>query len=241
MQPMKYLPILIFAFMVTYVACDLIPAIAPPDWPEPPQDTITLPIDTLPTDTCTDPQEIEQPAFVTAYMDITDILQTDRQIIIGNGSAWIYNDNIDHMGQIIDSLWEAYRPEYSYKTHVKPSDSRRLFTIIEGTNDREQFYLKAQIRFNGYKQYFGFGTQHFVFFDCLTAEQASEIIAMYPSVNYFNWYGTEFDSVTVDKLSRQILGYCKKGRWKADFRFSPVSDTLVQDFINADWDNVLHN
>lgn len=223
----------------------------PPDWHyDPPQpievDTIpvdTIVVDTIPADTmpiCTFPEPVNDPPFVIAYHEITDALQTDRVVIIGNNS-FIWAQDLQNVPQMIDSLWELYRPEYSYKTIVSANDSRLLFTIIKGTNDRQQFYLKAQIRYNGYKHFFGFDTKAFMFGGAATASEYAALIEEYPSVYRFNFRGTDYTQDDYIKLSLKILGFCKSGDW-ADFRFNPIPipDSIPAKFDASNWTTVLH-
>jgi hypothetical protein len=218
---------------------------APPDFhydPPEPVEQDTVPTDTIvvPVDTCTFPEEIQEPQFCIAYHEITDDLQTDRVVIIGNNSfVWAQDlPNVEHM---IDSLWELYKPQYSYQTFISDNDSRRLITIIKGTNDRQQFYLHAQIRYNGLKHYFGFDTKTIFPFDAITVDEFSQLIDEYPSVYRFNFIRTEYSQEDYIKLSLKILGYCKSGDW-ADFRFNPIPipDSIPAMFIASHWNTVLH-
>ncbi len=226
-------------------SCWLPPMLMPADIDTPePIDLDTVPVvDTLPIiDTCVFPELVLEPAFVTGYMWITDDLQTDRQIIIGTHSAWIYSDNQDQIGHIIDSLLTLWKPQYEYTVYVNDDDSRKIAIIVDGTNDREQFYLGAQIRYNGYKQYFGWVTQGYVFAGALTLDEYAAVIDQYPSVDVFNYMGTDYDSTDYIKLSYQILGVCKHGRWYANFRLGPYEmiDTVVTQFDAVFWQTVLH-
>ena len=249
------LAVMAVAAIALIASCELIPAIAPDDWAwnPPAQDSIdidTTQIDTIgtdtivapPPDTCTELIEITDPPFVYAYMEITDDVQTERTLIIGNYSYVIPEDDTTPLSVVIDSLWELYRPEYSYQTIVDQNDSRKIMTFIKGTNNRQQFYLKAQIRFNGYKQYFGFSTQEIIFATPLTADQYAQKIDEYPSVARFGFYGTNYDSLEYIKLSLLVLGHCKHGRELADFRFNPypMTDSIINAFEQAGWEQVLH-
>lgn len=207
-----------------------------------PIDTIlvdTLPVDTTPI--CTFPEEIQEPQFCQAYHEITDLVQTDRVIIIGNHSAVITSSNTDELGTVIDSLFELYKPQYTYKTYVNPDDPRTLITMITGTNDRQQFYLNAQIRYNGWKHFFGFDTKSLFPFGVLTPEQHLALIEEFPSIYRFNFIRTQYSEATYPKLSLAILGDCKKGDW-ADFRFNPfpIPDSIPIMFEDAHWNTVLH-
>ena len=236
--------------LIGLIGCELPTVFGPPaDWhydpPQPVEEPIdTIPVDTIPTDTivpCTFPEEIQDPQFCIAYHEITDMVQTDRVIIIGNNSVVVDGNNINQMGQIIDSLWELYRPEYSYQTIVSSADTRLLFTIIKGTNDRQQFYLHAQIRYNGYKHFFGFDTKAFMFGGAATVEQYDAMITEYPSVYRFNFRNTNYSQSDYIKLSLKILGECKSGDW-ADFRFNPIPipDSIPAKFDASNWNTVLH-
>lgn len=244
---MKTLIILII--LATLTSCDLPTMFGPPaDWhydPQPVEEPVdTIPVDTIPVDTtpiCTFPEEIQEPQFCQAYHEITDIVQTDRVIMIGNYSAVVNNTNIDSMGAIIDSLWELYKPEYSYKTYVDPNDPRRLITFIKGTNDRQQFYLKAQIRYNGYKHFFGFDTKSIFPFGVLTVDQFMALLDEFPSTYRFNMIYTNYTQEDNIKVALKVLGFCKSGDW-ADFRFNqiPIPDSIPQMFTDSHWNTVLH-
>jgi len=244
---MKYI---IALFALTFIGCDPTVFGPPADWHYDPPQPIEEPIDTIPVDTivsidtmpiCTFPEPVQEPQFCIAYHEITDDLFTDRTIIIGNHSAIIAQDDVQHMGQIIDSLWELYKPEYSYQTFVSVDDSRRTITIIKGTNDRQQFYLHAQIRYNGYKHFYGFDTKAIFPFNAITADQYAQLIDEFPSVYRFNFIRTEYMQDDYIKLSLKILGFCKSGDW-ADFRFNPIPipDSIPAKFDASNWTTVLH-
>ena len=242
--------ILFIIGIIGIVSCEPIEAILPNDWPIHVIDNDTIPqdsvvIDTLPTDTivpCTDPIEYTDPAFVTAYWFTDDNITTDRQIIIGNHSQTVYSDNLDQQSQIIDSLFALAWPNYNYKTYVG-ADNKRLFTIIDGTNDRQQFYLKAQIRINGYKQYFGFATQAFTFCGAADPVVYNELASLYPSVNQWDFYGTDWTEDEYIKTALKVIGECKEGRWRAHFGLQPnytFPDSIIQKAIDAGWEKVLN-
>jgi hypothetical protein len=236
-------------------SCDLIPAIAPDDfapWHGTHQDSIatdpidtigndTIPTDTLIIDTCTELIEYTEPAFVVAWMDITDDLFTDRTVIIGNHS-FIWAQDLPNVAGLIDSLWELYRPEYSYQTIISDNDSRKLMTIIKGTNDRQQFYLKAQIRYNGFKHYFGFATQEIIFAAPLTAEQYIDLIDQYPSIARWGFYGTDYSDQDYIKVCEKILDDCRAGRELADLRHQTfeIPDTIINKLEDAGWNTILN-
>lgn len=217
----------------------------PPGEPvEEPVDTMpadTIPVDTIPVDTCTFPEEVQEPQFCLAYHEITDIVQTDRLIIIGDNAVLIDDSNIDLMGEFIDNLWELYKPQYSYQTFVAPDDPRRMITFIKGTNDRQQFYLHAQIRYNGWKHYYGFDTKAIFPFGAISADQFVDLVDQYPSVYRFNFIRTDYGQTDDVKVSLKVLGHCKSGDW-ADFRFcvQPIPDSIPQMFTASHWNTVLH-
>ena len=226
------------------LGCELPTVFGPPaDWHYDPPQPVEEPVDTIPVDTivpCTFPEPIQEPQFCIAYHEITDILQTDRVVIVGNHS-FVWAQDLPNVPQMIDSLWELYRPEYSYKTYISANDSRLLITIIKGTNDRQQFYLHAQIRYNGYKHFFGFDTKAFMFGGAATVEQYDAMITEYPSVYRFNFRNTNYSQSDYIKLSLKILGECKSGDW-ADFRFNPIPipDSIPAKFDASNWNTVLH-
>ena len=248
---MRTITTLLILALIGLIGCELPTVFGPPvDWHYDPPQPVEEPIDTIPVDTivpidttpiCTFPEPVNDPPFVIAYHEITDILQTNRVIIIGTNSDTISVFEEFMMPYIIDSLWDLYKPEYSYKTIVSQTDSRLLFTIIKGTNDRQQFYLHAQIRYNGYKHFFGFDTKAFMFGGAATVEQYADLIDQYPSVYRFNFRGTDYSQSDYIKLSLKILGECKSGDW-ADFRFNhiPIPDSIPAKFDASNWNTVLH-
>lgn len=210
-------------------SCELIPAAIPDDWP------VSEPIE----DTCINPVEITEPAFVTGVHTIGVPLQTDMQIIIGPNHVWIYPENQNQIAHLVDSLWELYRPEYDYHTIVRADDFRKMVTFIDGTSDGPQFYLKAQVRYNGVKSFWAFNSQAFQFLGTLTVEEYAEAVSKYPSVNNFSFRGCGFDTLDYVKLSLKILGECKEGRWFADFKKIPIPDSIPPKFVAAGWERVL--
>ena len=237
----------IIAIIILLASCNWpIPFDAPDDFAyHPPVDSIvepqdTIPTDTIPVDTCTFPEPVQEPQFCIAYHEITDELLTDRTIIIGNNS-FVWAQDLPNVAQMIDSLWELYKPEYSYQTYISANDSRRMITMIKGTNDRQQFYLHAQIRYNGLKHYYGFDTKAIFPFDAITVGEFAQLIDEYPSVYRFNFIRTEYAQEDYIKLSLKILGECKSGDW-ADFRFNPIPipDSIPAMFTASNWNTVLH-
>ena len=236
--------ILTILALIGLIGCELPTVFGPPaDWHYDPPQPVEEPVDTIPVDTivpCTFPEPIQEPQFCIAYHEITDILQTDRVVIVGNHS-FVWAQDLPNVPQMIDSLWELYRPEYSYKTYISANDSRLLITIIKGTNDRQQFYLHAQIRYNGYKHFFGFDTKSIFPFGAITVQEFNELIEQYPSVYRFNFRNTNYSQSDYIKLSLKILGECKSGDW-ADFRFNPIPipDSIPAKFDASNWNTVLH-
>ena len=215
---------------------------APDDWayhePEPIEidtveiDTVvvdTIVVDTLPTDTiipCTEPIEITQPEFVTLYLEF-DFLE-DSILWQGGGTS---SYDLAEVVQAVTSL-----PFTIY------SKNKSFVVIIDGTNNHQSFQTKIFSRSGGAKFYFGTARQGFEFLGALEFEEYKQVIEKYPSVYFFNFLGTNYDSLQYDELAYKILGTCKKGRWKADFRFNPFEapDTIINQFEAAKWDIVLH-
>lgn len=225
MRPVALCALLYALCLLT--ACNMAPIFLDPDivpWPEPV------------TDTCETPEEITQPPFVIGYMEITEELLTDPVFIVGTQSFVLLQEQIDSLGSFLDAALEAQWPAYDFKVYVNDSDYRRIAVIVDGTNDRQQFYLTCQVRYNGLKHYFGWATQSFLFGGAVEAYEMPDIVSAYPSVDHFNFRATEYDSVQYDHIARAILGECKAGRYWADFRWGgPWDPALIQAFEDAGW------
>lgn len=235
--------ILLLALCMT--SCWLPPMLMPADIDTPvPIDQDTLPVvDTIPiVDTCINPVMITDPPFVTGYMEITDQVQTDVQLIVGTHSIWITGYTAIQIETTLDSMLELWKPQYEYTVYVNDQDTRLMAIIIDGTNDRVQFYLGAQLRYNGLKHYLGWNTQAFTFSGALTQDEYAAVVDKYPSVDIVNWRLTQYDSTFYISSAYKILGECKEGRWYANFSFNPypILDTIPILFQAAGWESVLH-
>ena len=211
----------------------------------PPADTIeqdTIPVDTTIIDTCVELIEVTEPKFVSGFMIIGKAVNTPIVITAGEYSAIVQPG--DDMSEELKSVLELYDPTYSYQTWVSDTDWKRIAFIAKGTNDHEHFHGEVYIRFNGFQTGYGFPCtkQAFDFQGALSFDEYLDVIHGFPSVDRFNYIATDYDSIQYVKLSQEILKDCKKGRYKADFRFLPypIADTIVTLFQEADWEVVLH-
>ena len=213
------------------------------DAPQPiDQDTVPV-VDTLPViDTCISLIEITDPPFVTGYMEITDVVQTDVQLIVGTHSVWITGYTALQIETTMDSLLELWKPQYTYHVYVNDQDTRLMAIIVDSTNNRQQFYLGAQLRYNGLKHYLGWNTQAFTFSGALTQDEYAAAIDKYPSMDIVNWRNTQYDSTFYISSAYKVLGVCKAGRWYANFSMNPypIIDTIPVLFAASGWESVLH-
>ncbi len=225
---MRYLIFLLFC------SCNFIPAIAPDDF-------VYHPPQPIQQDTCVTPVEFTEPKFVTGYFVYDEPLFTDRLFIVGDQEAWIYPDNVDDLQDTLLAMLQAWKPQFQYQVFVNPSDSRQITLIAKGTNDRYEFMPYIKIKFNGLTAGFGWHTQGFTFLKAVNAEQYGTLVSEFPSVDYFTFIGSDYDSTDYVSISYRILGDCKLGRHTADFRYMPyeMPDTLINLFIEAGWENVL--
>jgi len=225
---------ILIALSLSFVGCNFIPALAPADFAyHPPQPVVV--------DTCTDWTEITEPKFVTAYFTYDDPPFTDKLVQVGPYEAWIYPDNADSIGVKIDSFLKAWKPQYTYHVFVNPSDNQQIAIICEGTNNEMEFRPYMRIKFNGLTSGFGWHRQGFTFIKAVSYEQYSEMADLYPSVDYFTFIGSNYDSLEYIDLSLKILGQCKTGRHTADFRYMPIvmPDSIITLFEDAGWENIL--
>jgi len=190
------------------------------------------------------PEQITSPAFVTGYMEITDPLTTDIKIFIGPHSAVADHTDQDDLWKKLDSLFELYLPQYHYLPAISPEDIRRFSVHVDGTNDKTKFHLKTYIQYNGYRHYFGWSTQGFMYPGSLSPDAYVKQALNYPSVRLFNYWNTEgepgWDSITYATIDSIILGdTCKAGREWADFRMGIHSPEMVQRFVDQGWNTVL--
>lgn len=224
-------------------SCELIPAIAPDDWvyhpPKP--DTVqadTIPVDTIPidtvdppdsitVDTCIDPIEIVDPAFVTLYVEF-DILETD---ILWQGGQVESNNLADVIEAVTPNPYTIYNIGKSWAV------------IIDSTNDNQSLYLKVFAKSNGAKVYMGSIMQGFIFAGALTAPEYLAAAIKYQSVDRFNYRNCPYSEADLIAISEVILGWCKLGRTWSDFRWwngGTVPDSIPLAFNDAGWNTVLH-
>ena len=231
---MKYFIFFSIITLVVLIACKLVPTdyiISELDPPPPPE-----PVE---SDTCITPIEYTSPAFVNGYMEITDVLQTDMTLIVGNQSVTVSQAEWPQVDSILKSMFETVYPQYSFHVYTADYDIRRMTVIVDSTNNRQQFYLKAQIQYNGVKHYWGWTTQTYFFFDALTFDEHVAVATAYKSVNKFSFIRTTMDSSQCDYVARRIRDVCKEGREWADFTHGgPWDPALVQSFDSTGWEQV---
>jgi hypothetical protein len=229
-------------FITLLQGCELpIMAVIPPDTPiVNPVDTSIVPEDTtsLPIvlDTCETYTEITDPAFVNTYVEITEIVTTDVIVI-----ARTYTDTVpldQGIGAVVDSLLSLAWPQYTHTSTVKESDPRIFTTIIDGTNDHNEFLLKTLIKYNGLKHYFGCASQAFMFAGAMTAEQFYQATRDYPSVNRVNHRGTAYDSLEYERIDTSIIRNCAAGREWAHFGWGIHADSIIQIYKVRGWNKV---
>ena len=228
---MKYL---IALFALAFIGCELPTGFGPPaDWhydpPNPVEEPIdTIPVDTIPTDTiipCTELIEQTTPAFMTLYAIFDDPIDS---VLWRGGGIESYN-----IGDVIEAITPL--PYQVYKTPTAWA------VIIDGATNQNAWQLKVYTLSVGYKLYMGATDQGFIFGGALSADQYQTVAEQFPSVKYFNFLNTNYDSIQYATIATTILGECKKGRKWADFRFNaiPIDTSIVNDFIAAKWDTVL--
>ncbi len=198
-------------------------------------------------DTCTQPVLYTEPAFVCGMMIIDETVTTDVVIHVGQ-----FTDTIqpgEDMSEKLKNLLTLYDPAYSYQVWASDADWRRIAFIAKGTNDRNHYHGKVYLKFNQYQTGWGFqcATQYFNFGGALNYEEYLQAIEDYPSYDYINWLGTNWDSLKYETAARKAE-YCQIGRSYVNFRFNkdvngiplPISQEVVDLYINAGWDSVLH-
>lgn len=217
--------------MVTYVACDLIPAIAPDDWPIIPQDTTGGIVDTIPTDTII-PIEVDTceayvehtiPEFVTLYVKF----DSPQSNVIWEGGQ-VQSSNLGDVLSVV-----------AQNSFIYGSDNTGAWAIINGTNNHAQYQLKVFTRIDNAKWYMGTAKQAIIV-PSANETRYKELINAYPSVNQFSFYGTNYDSLTYVDLCREVLKDCKAGRWYADLFFSPyeIPQTIIDSLDLAGWERI---
>lgn len=176
-----------------------------------------------------------EPAFVTTWMEILEPVST-VSLLIGNLQP--FTTPLDStIGQKVDSLLEVWKPAYTYQTAVKNDDPKVFSTIIDGTNNHNEFLLKISLRYNvtGKRHYFGATIQGFLFAGSRTYEEYLQAAIDYPSVNRFNFRETDWTPEQYDKVDSTIIGCGKLGRQWADLHWGIHNDSIAARFPAVGW------
>ena len=218
-------------------SCNFTPAFAPDDFAWHPPKPVEIVVDTP----CTDWVEITEPKFVTGYFIYNDIAFTDGYLIVGNDSAWIDASNYVEFADILRGMLAAWKPQFSYKVYQQDSPFLNIAIVAEGTNNRAEFQQYVRLYFNNIHAGFGWHSQGFTFLRAVSAAEYLQLVEDYPSVDYFTFIQTNYDSLEYIELALKILGECKLGRNTADFRYMPITmpDTIITLFQDAGWENIL--
>lgn len=232
------LMIILFLFCISWLTPGCLYEIVSPH-PDVVVPVVVTPPEPIVIDTCEEYIEITDPAFVNTTVEITDFVATPIIVIAGS-----YSDTValtTQIGSTVDSLMKLFKPAYQYTTYAKQSDPRTFTTLIDGTNDHQQFLLKCLVKYNGLKHYFGAASQAFYFGGALDADQVLNTSIKYPSFDRANDRGTAFDSITQERIDTTRLGrsICKAGREWWDFRWGIHADSIIQLAIDAGWNTVL--
>lgn len=220
---MKYTLSALLLIGLIYAGCELIPAVIPDDWAyNPPQPAEQ---DTTGNDTCTTPVEYTLPAFITGSCFVP---------VPTNPVIWQYSNlSSNDLCSLLAAMGYNYPCQYY-------AGQKEFAVILKGTNATTPLSGKIYTRDkNGAKCLVTFSKQAFLFGQAADYQEYSDAIDSFPSVDWFNFRASNFDSLQVHTLSLKILGECKKGRNVADFRFSPISDSLANAFKIAGWKKVL--
>lgn len=237
---MRTLLTLLSLSLLLFVSCELpiLTSITTPDAPDP------LPIE---QDTCTEFVEITEPAFITAYQPYFDFPFEEGFLIVGDDSTWVDNATMYDLSHLLDSMLRAWKPQYDYIVFSNPDGNFLCSFVVIGTNNISEFRQYVRVRYPVTETVwgtagFGWLKQAFAFANVATYEQYLLAAKTLPSVDYFTFIGTHYDSLQYVDLSYVILGECKAGRLRADFRYMDyeMPDTLINQFVERGWQDVWH-
>ncbi len=199
------------------------------------------PPDPIEQDTCTQPLLYIDPAFATGCLYIDEAVFTEMVLFVGP-----YTDTIqigEDMSSKLKALLSLWHPEFTYQVYAADDDFRKVAFIAKGTNNHNLFNGKVFVRFNNHFSSRGFltTTQAFIFNGALSFDEYQIALDSFPSYNYINWNGTNWDSLQYETSARKAE-YCQIGRYYANFRFNavPISQEVVDLYEQAGWDSVLH-
>ncbi len=205
-------------------SCNIIPDLTLLDWPI---DESEIVIDTIPEDTCTNPIEYTQPDFITGFIIFDD---PQDSVLWKGGNVQSYD---------LEDVLASVFPGMTYRIY---RNAIAWMVIVEGTSDHHAAQLSVQCRVNGAKWYMGWSDQSILPVGVVTADEFSELIDLYPSINRFNFMGTSYDSIQYIDLAWKMID-CRLGRAWADFRHIPydVPPEIIQAYEDAGWEKILHN
>lgn len=246
---MKYLA---FIFLLAISACsledmipfvsngDFIPVVNPPAEPA------------VPPDTCETYVHINSPLFLQGYAELDNTITDYWVLNVGghNGQNPTYSDTVfagqqNDVPVILENMIELYLPAYTHKARAR-ADAKRISVITDGTETQSLLQMKVWIRAGGAKWWMSFNKRSFLFGGSVTnIDTFLNICNDYPSVTTFNLRDCNFDSLQEKSAMLGVLNHdlCKAGENRADFRFNNYepSDSIVQAFQDAGWQNVLIN
>lgn len=210
---------LIVSGLMYITACNLVPAIAPIDWPTEPEAVVE--------DTCTYYVEQTEPKFIEGYV----LFDNPQDSILWRGGLVSSYD----LGEVIAHLL----PGHPYMIRRTPT---AVVVWVMGTNDANFMQTKVWTRTDGAKWYMGWMKQAIMPYGTITADEHLDLIADLPSVDRFNFLHTNYDSLQYIAIADAILGDCYGGRAWADFRFNPfpITTEIIEAYQAAGWDNVLY-
>lgn len=235
MKHFRLLGLLGLFTLFSIYACDWSSALTLEEWLD-----IINPPEPVEQDTCI-PTLYTEPAFVTGVVYIDEIITTDVVMFAGS-----YTDTIhagEDMADKLKNLLYLYDPAYTYQVWVSDTDWRKVCFIARGTNDHTHYNGKVRLRFNDMFSSRGFisARQAFIFNGALSYDEYNTAIDSFPSYDYINWIGTDWDSTEYDHSARKAAK-CKIGRYYANFRFNaaPLAPDIPILYDSIGWEVVLH-
>lgn len=229
--------IILCVIIMLTVGCNwLTEAVAPNDSPIYHTDTIPDPPEEI-VEAC-DTVIVFQPHFITIYNEyfngmpdtLTWYFHVGPGLDLGYPTLIELLVAIEFMGYIDYDSLEYYE------------NGNSIAAILRGTNDKSGIETRIWTRDAiGQKAVFTVNVQSFLFGGALTFDEYISVAERYPSVNIFNFRNTNWTQDQYEEAAKIILGECKLGRERADFRFNalPISDQLYCEFIDRGWQFVL--
>lgn len=212
---------------------------------------ISPPLPIVNPDTCDTYVHINSPSYIQGYCELDNPITNYWVLYVGGSNQNApYQDSIfpgeeASIQPTLQSMLTLYLQQYEHDVYVR-SDARRINVLTKGTDNQGTLNLKVWIRADGAKWFFTFNRRCFNHAGTITDTATwMQLCNEYPSMTRFNLRDCQFDSLEEKTAMLGVLHHdlCKAGEQWADFRFNNFapSDSIVQAFEDAGWQDVLTN